>query len=178
MNIIKGSIKRSYSVAGYNESDNSLEFYIKYYPGGALSEYWFNSASKNDLLRIEGPKGTFFIRDTSSIDNIIFLATGTGIAPVKSILEILARNHSISKNVYLFWGARYADELFLDPKLIYSNLNYFPVLSRDNKTLVNRGYVQNILLEKNIDLRNSMVYACGSNNMIKELVACPFYGIS
>lgn len=86
VNIIKGNIERSYSVANSPNASSNLEFFIKNYSGGQLSEYWFNEGKVNDLLRVEEPKETFFVRNTTISKNIILLATGTGIAPVKSIL--------------------------------------------------------------------------------------------
>ena len=81
VNIIKGNLTRSYSIANSSDHKNQLEFFIKKYTNGLMSAYFFNEAKINDLLRLEGPIGTFFLRD-SSLKNIIFLATGTGIAPV------------------------------------------------------------------------------------------------
>ena len=62
---------------------NQLEFFIKKYKNGLMSEYLFEEAKINDLLRLEGPLGTFFLK-RFKFENIIFLATGTGIAPIKS----------------------------------------------------------------------------------------------
>ncbi|SOC80336.1 CDP-4-dehydro-6-deoxyglucose reductase [Salinimicrobium sediminis] len=167
VNIIKGSIKRSYSIANTNADDHSLEFFIKNYIGGEMSQYWFNKAKKNDLLRIEGPKGTFFRRN-QNVNNLIFLATGTGIAPVKSIMENLKQTSNLKYNIYLFWGNRYNQDFFWDPKETDIPVKFFPVLSRDKSAMVNNGYVQDILLKQDLDLSKSAVYACGSEKMIKE----------
>ena len=94
VNIIKGNLTRSYSIANISNHKNQLEFFIKKYTNGLMSEYFFKEAKINDLLRLEGPIGTFFLRN-SSFKNIIFLATGTGIAPIRSILKKLEayQNH-------------------------------------------------------------------------------------
>lgn len=170
VNIVKGNIKRSYSIGSSANQNASLEFFIKKYPGGQLSDYWFNEAKINDLLRIEGPKGTFFLRNNTNNKNIIFLATGTGIAPVKSILESMddVREKFSNNNIYVLWGVKHFKDLFWSPERLKLNITYFPVLSREKKSLTENGYVQNILLSKSINLHESIVYACGSNDMILE----------
>jgi CDP-4-dehydro-6-deoxyglucose reductase len=169
VNFIKGDYKRSYSVANYNKFSN-LVFFIKRYQHGLFSDYLFNEAKVNDLLRIEGPIGTFFLRHTDK-KNIIFLATGTGIAPVKAILEEMNDDNTgrPNKNIFLFFGGRFSKDLIWKPEFSNINVNFIPVLSRselgwDGLT----GYVQNILLSKSINLSDSVVYACGSENMIND----------
>lgn len=169
INIIRGDYKRSYSIANSNSTSN-LVFFIKNYEGGRFSNYLFNEAKINDLLRIEGPIGTFFYRKTSK-KNIVFLATGTGIAPVKAMLEQMNENSSdlINKNIYLFFGGRTEEDLFWEPKFTNINIVFIPVLSRskDNWTGA-KGYVQDSVLSNEIDLADSVFYACGSENMIKD----------
>ncbi len=169
INVIKGNIKRSYSI-GNSISYPFLELYIKEYKGGLMSEFWFSDAKINDLLRIEGPRGTFFLREKPTVQNIIFLATGTGIAPVKSILETTFQKTIGfgNKKVYLFWGNRFSKDFFWDPREINKSINYFPVLSRDENSLVDRGYIQDVLISKGLNLEQTIVYACGSDKMIQE----------
>ena len=170
VNIIKGNLTRSYSIANCSNHNNQLEFFIKKYTNGLMSEYFFKEAKLNDLLRLEGPIGTFFLKD-SSFKNIIFLATGTGIAPIKSILEGLDKSHEQyqNKNLWLIVGARYQEDLFWIPNFKNLNIKYIPVLSRaENDWNGSQGYVQNIVLKQQIDLENSQVYACGSNDMINS----------
>jgi CDP-4-dehydro-6-deoxyglucose reductase len=175
VNIIKGNLTRSYSIANCSDHKNQLEFFIKNYENGLMSAYFFKEAKINDLLRLEGPIGTFFLRD-SSFKNIVFLATGTGIAPIKSILEGLDNSHGQyqNKNFWVVVGARYKDDLLWEPKFDKVNINYIPVLSRqENDWNGEKGYVQDIVLTQKIDLGNAQVYACGSNDMInsaKELL--------
>jgi CDP-4-dehydro-6-deoxyglucose reductase len=172
VNIIKGQIKRSYSIANSFQLNNSITFFIKKYDKGIMSNYWFNDAQVNDLLRIEGPLGSFFYR-ANNLENIIFLATGTGVAPIKAILENF-REFSIeheNKNIWLFVGARYEKDLFWNPiDLIKSlKINYIPVLSRGLSDWEGeRGYIQEIVIKKNISLTNAQVYACGSNEMLES----------
>lgn len=169
VNLIKGDIKRSYSIANFPREDNKIEFYIRKYNGGLMSDYFFSKARSNDLLRLEGPLGTFFYRNNESIKDIIFLATGTGIAPVKAILEGFNEDSKYlnDKNIWLFWGGRYQRDIFFNPKFNLKNFIFTPVLSRENKEWQGeKGYVQDILLKQGIDFKNAVVYACGSNNMI------------
>ena len=169
INIIKGDYKRSYSIAN-THSDSNLVFFIKNYGGGRFSSYLFDEAKVNDLLRIEGPIGTFFYRKTSK-KNIVFLATGTGIAPVKAILEKFDANNSEvkDKNIFLFFGGRTEEDLFWTPKFNNIAVHFIPVLSRSSHVWEGaKGYVQDVVLSKEIDLSDSVLYACGSENMISD----------
>lgn len=169
INIIKGDYKRSYSIAN-NDSTNGIVLFIKNYQGGLFSNYLFNEAKVNDLLRIEAPIGTFFLRNTDK-KNIIFMATGTGIAPVKAILEQINDNNTglLTKNIFLFFGGRFIEDLFWKPEFSNINVNFIPVLSRSEQGWDGSvGYVQDILLSKSINLSDSVVYACGSENMIND----------
>jgi CDP-4-dehydro-6-deoxyglucose reductase len=147
-----------------------MELHIRAVEGGAMSHYWFGQAKPNDLLRFHGPLGTFFLRDVSGLD-LVFLATGTGIAPVKAMLEGLAgvspEMHPRSISVY--WGGRKNEDLYWDPRPSHPNVNYIPVLSRaDAEWEGRRGYVQNVLMDDRLDLSQAVVYACGSNQMITD----------
>lgn len=170
VNISKGQIIRSYSIANVYNENGLITFLIKKYQNGLMSNYWFDEAQVNDLLRIEGPLGSFFLRDTK-VENIIFLATGTGIAPVKAILEYMScsKKQYSNKNLWLFVGARFDKDLFWSPNKLNEilNINYIPVLSRGSIDWNGeRGYVQDVVIKLNISLANSQVYACGSVEMI------------
>ena len=172
VNIINGNIKRSYSIANAFIQSGILTFYIKKYENGLMSNYWFEIAKENDLLRIEGPLGSFFLRENKK-ENIIFLATGTGIAPIKAILENLIKSEALSQDntLWLFVGARYENDLFWDPRDLgdFNNIKYIPVLSRAEEGWKGEhGYIQNIVIKQNILLANSQVYACGSDAMIES----------
>jgi CDP-4-dehydro-6-deoxyglucose reductase len=172
VNIIKSDIKRSYSIANAFEQNALLTFFIKKYDNGLMSNYWFEEAKVNDLLRIEGPLGSFFVRENDQ-ENIIFLATGTGVAPIKAILEKLSKsaNQLTNKNIWLFVGARYENDLFWDPKelRIINGIKYIPVLSRASSKWVGEiGYIQDSVIKQSISLANSIVFACGSNDMIES----------
>ena len=171
VNLIKGTINRSYSVASSSKVvSGELEFYIKKYENGIMSQYLFYEAKVNDLLRVEGPLGSFFLRETKK-HHIIFLATGTGVAPIKAILDEIENEGFegiIENKIWVFVGARYEKDLFWKPKTRH-NIKYIPSLSRGNEDWQgDRGYVQDIVLQQNIDLKEAQVYACGSNEMIES----------
>jgi CDP-4-dehydro-6-deoxyglucose reductase len=165
-----GGIRRSYSVANAPASDNQLQLHIRAVQSGAMSQYWFDQAKVNDLLRIHGPLGSFFTRPLTGL-HLVFLATGTGIAPVKAMLEQLATtpldNQPLSVTVY--WGGRETQDLYADPNQWHPALRYVPVLSRapDDWTGA-RGHVQHSLLSEKPDLTKTVVYACGSDAMIQS----------
>lgn len=170
VNLIKAGLSRSYSLANVDNSNNQLEFFIKKYENGLMSKYWFEEANINDLLRVEGPLGSFFLRDSKK-KHIIFLATGTGVAPIKAILENLENNQFKNvkeKKIWVFVGARYEKDLFWQPK-IKNKIIYIPTLSRANDAWHGeKGYVQDVVLKQNIKLNDAQVYACGSNEMIES----------
>ncbi len=163
-------VRRSYSIAGATSDNNLLELHIAAVEGGVMSQYWFNDAKPNDLLRLNGPLGTFFMRNTSGVD-LIFLATGTGIAPIKSMLESLTNkaNDQRPNSVTVLWGGREATDHYLDIKQIYTECDYIPVHSRPVADWTGaKGYVQDTLLKRTLYFSNCTVYACGSEAMIKS----------
>jgi len=161
-------IRRSYSIS--NTADEKLlKLFIKKLENGVMSQYWFNAVKENDLLRIEGPKGSFFFRDLKK--NIVFLATGTGIAPVKSILDMLDQRDDLPEDITfsLYWGNRYPEDFFWQPEYESLNLNYFPVLSRVHAEWNGRvGYIQDMIIEDGLEIEDSQFYACGSLQMIES----------
>lgn len=162
--------RRSYSLANAPGSGNLLELHVRAVADGVMSEYWFNEAKVNDLLRFNGPQGTFFLRDTPGLD-LVFLATGTGIAPIKAILEALPGMPAVAtpKSVTVLWGAATRADLYFDVAGIPGNHHYIPVLSRaSGEWEGDRGHVQDVLLAHRPDIANSTVYACGSNAMIHD----------
>ena len=167
------AMRRSYSLANANALDKKLELHIRAVDGGLMSQYWFDKAKVNDLLRLNGPLGTFFLRETKDLD-VFFLATGTGLAPVKSILESMALLgvDQLPRSVTVIWGGRLPQDLYCDLSSIAVNHRYVPVLSRGGADWAGaRGYVQQVLLSLELDLRNVAVYACGSYTMIQSAKA-------
>lgn len=173
IDLIWAGEKRSYSIANSNSNKNTVELHIKKVPGGLFSEHLFNNLKENMLFRINGPLGTFFLRE--SISPVIFMCTGTGFAPVKAMVEKLIENSS-NRDVYIYWGGRTTKDLYSqlpnewDKK--YPNIKYFPLYSREDKSVLEgTKYIQDLILTQHESLEGFEVYACGSEGMIKAASA-------
>lgn len=165
----RAGVRRSYSIACLGPS-NKLELHIREVKGGAMSRYWFEEAKVNDLLRFEGPFGTCGLREQLP-EKVVFLATGTGIAPIKALLEELASDSKLSaeKEIHLYWGGRKPEDLYWAPKIEGLDISYTPVLSQAPESYTGRrGYVQSALLEDMQSLERTAVFACGSYKMIES----------
>lgn len=163
-----GGVRRSYSLANAEQDDKMLELHIRAVEGGIMSNYWFEQAKVNDLLRLHGPLGTFFLRDIDQLD-LVFLATGTGIAPVKAMLEGLEQTapDQRPRSVTVYWGGRTPEDLYWDLAHASFPHRFVPVLSRaDEHWTGMRGHVQQALIAERFDPARSVVYACGSDAMI------------
>lgn len=168
VDVIVEDVRRSYSLANALRADGLLELVIKRYPGGRLSAYWFERAKPNDLIRIEGPFGTFFLREEAPI-NIVFLATGTGIAPVKALLEELATDpeRAARHRLNVFWGNCAAESFCWDPVYLGLDVCLHRLLSGEDANWGGkRGYVQDAAIRQGFDPGDTVVYACGSEAMI------------
>ncbi|MDO7085351.1 FAD-binding oxidoreductase [Pseudocolwellia sp. AS88] len=109
-------ICRSYSLAKAKVDEQTIEIHIRRLEQGAMSNYWFNQAKVNDLLTLQGPKGTFFLRDDIAQKDLYFLATGTGIAPINALLETI---ESLPKNlqphsITVIWGEKTIERFYMD----------------------------------------------------------------
>ena len=166
IDVIKGGTRRSYSIANAPRDDGQIELQIKKVLDGVMSDYFFNHAVNNDLLRLEGPFGTFSYRHDKS-KNIVLMATGTGIAPIKALLESFG-SALPGKKIFLVWGGRYEADLYLNFKKISVEFEYIPVLSRVSVKGFSFGYVQHAVLDLGLDLSDTTVYACGSVTMINS----------
>ncbi|KAF1045175.1 FAD-binding oxidoreductase [Xylophilus sp.] len=166
-----GGIRRSYSIANAPDASGKVELHVRRVPGGALSRYWFEQARAGDLLRLDGPKGSFYLRDVAGLD-LVFMATGTGYAPVQAMLAALtARELSEQpRSITLYWGGRTPADLYRRPSApAGAAFRFVPVLSRaDNSWSGARGYVQHALLADRQTFDSSAVYACGSMTMIAD----------
>lgn len=163
--IVPSGGRRSYSLAAAPRPDGRLELDIREVAGGELSAWWFGAAKVDDLLRVEGPFGTFFFRDNGRAP--IFIVTGTGYAPARAMLQELAARR-FQGPVWLYWGGRRSEDLYDPVDFPGLELRFVPVLSRAGKEWAGRrGYVQDAVLEDHPDLAGSVVYACGSDVMIQ-----------
>ncbi|WP_083272541.1 FAD-binding oxidoreductase [Pseudomonas sp. ENNP23] len=162
-------IRRSYSIANARREDGKIALHIRKVDGGRMSQYWFGEAKVNDLLRLEGALGTFCLR-SGVAKSLVLLATGTGIAPLKAILEQLAADTACKQydQIYLYWGGRIEKDIYWRPDFPKLPLFFTPVLSRCSTFKGRTGYVQQAVLADSIDLTSAEVYACGSDVMIRS----------
>ncbi|HGS4814920.1 TPA: FAD-binding oxidoreductase [Vibrio cholerae] len=162
-------IKRSYSIANACSGTNEIELHIRQAPQGKMSSLLFGRVSEDQLMRIEGPKGTFFVREGSK--PLLFIATGTGIAPVKAMVEQLIAADD-KREIHVYWGMRTHSEIYCQELNHYSqqytNIKFTSVLSKENHANSQSGYVQDIVLKDFNSLANVDVYACGSVKMISD----------
>lgn len=171
--IIPNGLRRSYSISNAPRLDGLFSLQIKRIKNGLMSNYWFNKAKINDLLRVEGPLGSFYLRKNQNQDFLILLATGTGIAPIKAILEQInsAKECNNFKQIILYWGGRYENDLYWNPSFKNLPFIYCPVLSREKSKCISKaGYVQDNVINDKVSLDKSVVYACGSEVMIQSAI--------
>src|SRR6516164_2846457 len=170
--LLKDGRRRSFSLANPPHDDALLELHIRHLPGGWFSDQLFNQFKGREILRFEGPLGTFFLREESH-KPIIFVAGGTGMAPIKGVIEH-ALHHKIDavRPMVLYWGARSMRDLYL-PDLpgkwqqSSPNFTYIPVLSEPDSEWPGRsGFVHQAVLDDFADLSGYQVYACGGPPMI------------
>nr|WP_279380220.1 FAD-binding oxidoreductase [Sphingosinicella soli] len=169
LDLTRAGVRRSYSIANAPRDDGMLEFHIRHVTDGQMSRYWFDEAQGNDLLHLHGPQGTFFLRDIAD-RHLVFLATGTGLAPIKAMVEQLAtmKPEERPNSVTLFWGGRYLPDLYWMAIAEY-DIRFVPVLSRPDVGWTGMvGHVQDRFLDIRPDLAETVVYACGSPLMIDD----------
>jgi CDP-4-dehydro-6-deoxyglucose reductase len=163
-------VRRSYSLANADLDTKVIELHIRAINSGVMSQYWFERAKPNDLLRLNGPLGTFILRNTQGLD-LALLATGTGIAPIKAMLKGLAERCSAKRpqTITVYWGGRTAQDLYWNVQSIQAGQRYVPVLSRAGHDWGGaRGHVQDAFLANQPELSKTLVYACGSEAMIEN----------
>lgn len=166
--ILRDASRRSYSMANAPHNGPGIELHIRHMPGGKFTDHVFGAMKEKEILRIEGPYGSFFLREASE-EPIILLASGTGFAPIKALIEHM--QHIASKReATLYWGGRRPHDLYMDAWVraqmaVMPNLRYVPVVSdalpEDNWT-GRTGFVHRAVLEDFADLTNHQVYACGA----------------
>ena len=158
---------RSYSIATPPAAEGviDLELHIRHTPGGLFTDRVFSTLKEGELLRFRGPLGTFYLRD-ESCKPIIFLASGTGFAPIKSMIEY-ARRRRIDRPMTLYWGCRTRRDLYLDElaRGWEPGIRYVPVLS-DEPWSGRTGFVHRAVMADFPDLSGHQVYACGAPVMV------------
>ncbi len=172
--LLKDGRRRSFSLATPPHDDALLELHVRHVPDGFFSGQLFNQFKGREILRFEGPLGTFFLREDSD-KPIIFVAGGTGFAPIKGVIEH-ALHHRLDQRrpMVLYWGARAKRDLYL-PDLpgtwqqASRNFTFIPVLSDpapDDAWPGRTGFVHQAVLDDFRDLSGYQVYACGGPPMI------------
>ncbi|AXN32110.1 FAD-binding oxidoreductase [Vibrio coralliilyticus] len=173
VDLMFNGVKRSYSIANAQLDSKEIELHIRKVPNGRMSKMIFGQVKDNQLMRIEGPKGTFFVRNGNR--PLIFMATGTGVAPIKAMCEQLVGCQDI-RPIHIYWGVRNTSELYCEELQeladSHEHVHFTPVLSRgvDNEKY-RKGYIQDAVLNDFVSLENIAVYACGSPNMIQSAKA-------
>ena len=122
---------------------------------------------ERDILRMEGPLGTFFLREDSD-KPVVFVASGTGFAPIKSIIET-ARQKGITRPMTLYWGGRRPRDLYLDRLAASWGIPYVPVISDappEDGWTGRTGFVHHAVMQDFPDLSGYQVYACGVPIMV------------
>jgi CDP-4-dehydro-6-deoxyglucose reductase len=170
--LLKDGRRRSFSIATPPENDALLELHIRHVPGGYFSGQLFNEFKGREILRFEGPLGTFYLREDSD-KPIVFIAGGTGFAPIKAVLEH-ALNHDVQRPMVLYWGVRSLRDLYL-PDLPgtwqqrHPDFRFIPVLSEplpEDRWQGRTGLVHQAVMIDFPDLSGYQVYACGGPAMI------------
>ncbi len=168
--LLEDGRKRAFSLANAPHDDHDLELHIRHIENGRFTGQVFDSLKVKDIMRIEGPYGQFYLREDSDRP-IIFMAGGTGFAPIKGIIEhILALG--LTRPVHLYWGARkqedlYMHELALEWTRAHSQIEYHPVLSdADDDWQGRRGYVHDAIMADFADLSGYEIYASGPPAMV------------
>jgi CDP-4-dehydro-6-deoxyglucose reductase len=182
--ILKDGSRRSYSMATAPHADEKITLHIRHMPGGVFTDALFGARQpaikERDILRLEGPLGTFFLRE-DSVRPIVLLASGTGFAPIKAIAEHIFHKRlnrdepgRPARPVRLYWGCRSRRDLYL-PDLPEQwardepNFSYVPVLSDappEDHWTGRTGFVHRAVMEDLPDLSAWQVYACGAPVMV------------
>jgi CDP-4-dehydro-6-deoxyglucose reductase len=157
---------RSFSLANAPHDDEFLQLHVRNISGGEFTNHVFTAMKERDILRIKGPLGTFFLREDSD-KPIIFVASGTGFAPIKGIIEH-ALHIGLKRPMHFYWGARkLADLYMLDKAREWEarGVKFTPVLSdaiAEDHWQGRSGFVHQAVLEDYADLSTYQVYACGA----------------
>jgi len=182
--ILRDGTRRSYSMATAPHHDGQVQLHVRHMPGGVFTDGLFGTGpqavKERDIMRIEAPLGTFFLREDSARP-IVLLASGTGFAPIKAIAEHIFHQginvdapNRAARSVILYWGARVRADLYLHElperwARAQPNFRYVPVLSEAVATDAwtgRTGFVHRAVMEDWPDLSAHQVYACGAPIMV------------
>lgn len=176
--ILKDGKRRSYSMANSPNQAAALELHVRHMPGGVFTDHVFGAGTtqmkEREIMRLEGPFGSFFLREESA-KPIVFLASGTGFAPIKAIIEYMIEQ-GIDRPSVLYWGGRRPQDLYMDDlarswqdKL--PQFQYVPVVSdalSDDNWQGRTGFVHKAVMADFPDLSGHEVYACGAPIVVES----------
>ena len=173
--ILRDGARRSYSMANAPEHLGEppvIELHLRHMPGGKFTEHVFGAMKERDILRLEGPFGSFFLREETS-KPVVLLASGTGFAPIKAIIEHMQAQGS-ARPAVLYWGCRTQADLYqhdwaLAAAASMPTLRYIPVLSEagpEQGWHGRTGFVHQAVMADLPDLSGHEVYACGAPVMV------------
>lgn len=170
--LLKEGRRRAFSLANAPHDDASLQLHVRHVPGGLFTEHVFSAMKERDILRIRGPHGSFYLRETSARP-IVLVAGGTGFAPIKAIVEHAIAEQS-RRPIILYWGGRTLADLYLRPLAErwareHPHIRFVPVLSdaADRDEWAGRtGLVHQATMQDWPDLSGHQVYVCGSPAMV------------
>jgi NAD(P)H-flavin reductase len=178
------TVTRPYSIASPPHQQQSLDLVLNLVPGGPGSSYLFN-LKVGDETSFKGPAGSFYLRE--SVRSPLLVATGTGIAPLRSMLYALLEKHA-SRPVTLFWGLRNQRDLYYQDEwqtlaAKHPEFRYVVTLSRPQGTWEGRiGRVTTLVEQEIQSVQTVEAYLCGNSGMIKDVTAvlngkglCPIY---
>jgi CDP-4-dehydro-6-deoxyglucose reductase len=170
--LLKGGERRSFSMANAPHTDDLVELHIRRVAGGSFTDHVFTKMKEREILRLEGPLGSFFLREDSA-KPIVFVASGTGFAPIKSIIET-AFHKNVTRPMVLYWGCRRPKDLYLNrlPEKWareHAHFRYIPVVSEarpEDAWSGRAGFVHRSVMEVLPDLSQHQIYACGVPVMV------------
>ncbi|MFZ6771897.1 CDP-6-deoxy-delta-3,4-glucoseen reductase [Undibacterium sp. SXout7W] len=170
--LLKDGKRRSYSMANAPHDAEHITLHIRHMPGGLFTDQVFSTLKERDILRFEGPQGTFYLREDSD-KPLILLASGTGFAPIKALVEQLIHTES-TRPVSLYWGGRRPADLYMDAlckewAAQLPGFTYVPVISdaqAEDQWSGRTGFVHQAIIADHADLSGYQVYACGAPVMV------------
>ncbi len=175
--LLRDGDRRSYSMANapHTQAETpGVELHLRYMAGGKFTEHVFGAMKEKEILRIEGPYGSFFLREDSD-KPMVLLASGTGFAPIKALIEHM-QYKNITRPATLYWGGRRPEDLYMNDWVLarvaeMPNLRYVPVVSdalAEDGWNGRTGFVHKAVLEDFPDLSPFQVYACGNPLMVES----------
>ena len=175
--LLRDGDRRSYSMANAPHTQTEtpgLELHIRHMAGGKFTDHVFGAMKEKEILRIEGPYGSFFLREDSD-KPLVLLASGTGFAPLKALIEHM-QHKNITRPAVLYWGARRPADLYMHDWMQAKvaempHLRYIPVISDalpEDHWTGRTGFVHQAVLEDFSDLSGHQVYACGAPIVVES----------